>query len=130
MEAQMTLYRFSLLAAGLALAGCAAGNRGLASPHQPIVTATGASVPGCPDWTDTNLGEKEGQHSNYGCATAMNLAAMIADPADLVHGRSAGPGSPAEVAVRALKAYRETQPTGKGGQVEKAEKVSARDGNR
>ncbi len=55
----------------------------------------------------------------------MNLAAMIADPADLIRGRSAS-ASPAEVAVRALKAYRETQASGKGGQLEK---VSAKGGN-
>ena len=98
----MTLFRFSILAASVALAGCAAGDRGLVSPHQPIVGSTGATVPGCPDWTAAQGGEKEGQSSNYGCATAMNLAAMIADPNDLIHGKSAGAGSAAEVAVRAI----------------------------
>lgn len=126
----MTLYRLSILAfglaSGLALAGCATGDRGLASPHQPVVTPAGAVVNGCPDWHKAGTGgEQEAQSSNYGCAAAKNLAAMIVDPADLIHGRSAT-GSTAETAVRALKSYREAAPTGKGNIVEK---VGVKGGN-
>ncbi|MDO6413171.1 CpaD family pilus assembly lipoprotein [Sphingomonas sp. BIUV-7] len=104
------------LAALLPLAGCAAGERGVVSAHQPIVTAVGASVPNCPDWSDRDLPMSEGQSSNYGCATAVNLAAMIADPADLVRGRTdASTGTDPALAARAIKSWRETGTTGKQG---------------
>ncbi len=123
----MILFRISAFAAAIGLAtACAAADRTLSSSHQPVVSGTRASVPDCPNWRAGKIGEREGQNSNYGCATATNLAAMIADPADLLHGRSAGPGCSAEVATRAIKSYRETAPTGKGGQVQK---VSAKRGN-
>lgn len=102
-------------------------SRGLESLRQPVVTNGVAHVPGCPDWSDnkTHANPFESMSSNYGCATNSNLAAMIADPADLLRGRAATEGA-AEVATRAIKAYRETAPSGKGGQVEK---VSAKGGN-
>lgn len=110
-------FRFSLLAGMAALGGCTHGDRGLVSPHQPVVSAAGATVPGCPDWSDYQLQTTEGQASNYGCATALNLAAMIADPQDLLHGRnSTGVGS-GETASKAVKAFRETAPSGKGGTI-------------
>lgn len=103
-------------ALALPLAGCAAGERGLVSPHQPVVSAAGATVPGCPDWSDSKLPMSEGQSSNYGCATAMNLAAMIADPNDLVRGRTdSSAGSDPALATRALKAWRDAGTTGKQG---------------
>jgi len=47
------------------------------------------SLPGCPDWTKSAMGTYDNQvHSNWGCATAMNLGAMIAEPYDLISGRS------------------------------------------
>ena len=117
--------RIAIAAMPLALMACAGGERGLVSPHQPIVSAAGASVPGCPDWRDTDLTTSEGQASNYGCATALNLAAMIADPADLIHGKTGNGAGSADVAVRAIKAQRDLGPTGKGG----IEKVSAKGGS-
>lgn len=53
-----------------------------------VVTRSKASVPSCPDFTtDHDRNYNASNHSNYGCATNSNLAAMIADPEDLVHGR-------------------------------------------
>lgn len=53
-----------------------------------IVTRSKASVPTCPDFTtDHDRNYNASNHSNYGCATNSNLAAMIADPEDLVRGR-------------------------------------------
>jgi pilus assembly protein CpaD len=57
-----------------------------------IVTRSTASVPSCPDWTssgDSNFNTNN--HSNYGCSINSNLAAMIADPEDLVRGRDNKP---------------------------------------
>jgi pilus assembly protein CpaD len=53
-----------------------------------VVTRSQASVPSCPDWsTTTESNFNAGNHSNYGCATNANIAAMVADPEDLVRGR-------------------------------------------
>jgi pilus assembly protein CpaD len=53
-----------------------------------VVTRSKASVPTCPDWSTTSESNfNSSNHSNHGCATNSNLAAMIADPEDLVRGR-------------------------------------------
>lgn len=53
-----------------------------------VVTRSSASVPSCPDWgTNHDRNYNASNHSNYGCATNSNLAAMIADPEDLIRGR-------------------------------------------
>lgn len=53
-----------------------------------IVTRSKASVPTCPDWSTTSDSNfNTSNHSNYGCAVNSNLAAMIADPEDLIRGR-------------------------------------------
>jgi pilus assembly protein CpaD len=114
-----------LTIATLALAGCAAGERGLVSPHQPVVSAAGATVPGCPDWSDRELPMSEGQSSNYGCATALNLAAMIADPADLLRGRTdTRTGRDAGISTDAIKAWREFGTTGKQGVEKQSSKAN------
>jgi pilus assembly protein CpaD len=53
-----------------------------------VVTRSQASVPSCPD-NRTAHGQNfnAGNNSNYGCAMNSNLAAMVADPEDLVRGR-------------------------------------------
>ena len=90
----------------LGLSGCLPQNQGLESQHKPIVEAGGAHVPGCPDWSSQGVDSAAGTDSNYGCATNANMAAMIANPADLVHGAAAAPGESSDVAVRAIKSWR------------------------
>ena len=56
-----------------------------------VVTRSKASVPSCPDWSTTSDSNfNSGNHSNHGCAINSNLAAMVADPEDLVRGRESG----------------------------------------
>lgn len=53
-----------------------------------VVTRSTASVPECGGWengNDSNFNSKT--HKNYGCATNSNIAAMIADPEDLIRGK-------------------------------------------
>lgn len=119
----MVRTRFPLLAAALALSGCA-GNRGLDNVHQPIVATNAAFVPGCPDWHDSAANAGDAMAANFGCATSANLAAMIANPADLLHGRVSR-GTDAFAAVKGVKAYRELVPTGKGS----LEKAGTKGGN-
>ena len=81
-----------------------------------IVSRAKAEVPGCPDWSrpsEPNFGSHNA--SNYGCAINSNLAAMVADPRDLVLGRDAGGASDASTSGKAIKSYRDRKPTGEGG---------------
>lgn len=57
-----------------------------------VVTRSRASVPTCPDLSKTTPANYNSANpANYGCATNGNLAAMIADPEDLVRGRDGRP---------------------------------------
>ena len=81
-----------------------------------VVSRTRASAPGCPDHSrmnDPNFDAHTG--SDYGCATNTNLAAMIANPADLVRGAPGVPGYENETAARAIGTLRAAKPTGEGG---------------
>ncbi|UAK24106.1 CpaD family pilus assembly lipoprotein [Sphingomonas nostoxanthinifaciens] len=120
------MIRFLPLILVLPLAACATGYKGVDNPHQPVVSANAAKVQNCPDWSVPTLGANEGQSSNYGCATAINLAAMIADPADLLHGRADRSGQ-SDVGTRAIKAWREAVPTSK--QWQTTTSVSSKGGN-
>jgi len=53
--------------------------------------------------------------SNFGCAVNSNLAAMVANPEDLIHGREGNPYVDADAATRGVGVYYSTQPTGKSG---------------
>ena len=118
-EIRMSIKCAAILAAwAIPLTACAGQSVGLESANQPVVSGTSASVPGCPNWAGSG-------ESNLGCAVNSNLAAMIADPADLIHGRTYT-GTDIEVSTRAVRAWRETAPTGKGGALDK---VSAKGGN-
>jgi pilus assembly protein CpaD len=76
-----------------------------------IVSRTTASVPGCPNWGGGGLSSTS---PNYGCATNSNLAAMIADPNDLVLGQT-GSSMDAATTSRAIRSYRDAPPTGTRG---------------
>ena len=81
-----------------------------------VVTRSVASVPGCPNWRMAhNSGAPVSTESNYGCAINSNLAAMIANPNDLVLGQEGAAGSDPNTAAKAVRTYRDATPTGKGG---------------
>jgi pilus assembly protein CpaD len=81
-----------------------------------VVSRSMATVESCPNWTRRSQADLVGgQGSNYGCAMATNLAAMIADPQDLVRGRSTNTDLRAATSTRAIRAYQEQPPTGTGG---------------
>lgn len=78
-----------------------------------IVSRSTASVPGCPNYTKTTGAGSTS--ANYGCAVNSNLAAMIADPSDLVLGQTGDGPTDAATATKAIKVYREAKPTGTEG---------------
>ena len=82
-----------------------------------VVSRTTADVPGCPDWSRNSGNEfSASAMSNYGCAINSNLAAMVANPEDLVLGQGGeGAGSDARTAAKAIRIYRNSVPTGTNG---------------
>ena len=81
-----------------------------------VVSRMKAEVPGCPDWSrPANPDFESNNMSNYGCATNANLAAMIADPNDLLQGRAGGSVTDAETGAKAIKTYRNNPSRDTGG---------------
>jgi pilus assembly protein CpaD len=81
-----------------------------------IVSRNRAVVPNCPNWSlpsDRNYQNRS--LSNFGCGVNANIAAMVADPEDLIHGREGSAVSDASTAGRAISVYRTTAPSGAGG---------------
>ena len=92
-----------------------------------IVSRSEAFVPGCPNWGETGtVGDRITTSTNYGCATNSNLAAMIADPNDLVLGQTGSNRGDMTASTKAIKSYRTAPPSGAGG---KLEAVSSKGGN-
>lgn len=81
-----------------------------------VVSRTRASVPGCPNWSvPSQPNFKNAQITGFGCSVNGNLAAMIANPEDLIHGQDgSGVGDP-RTATKAVDTYRKAPPTGSGG---------------
>jgi pilus assembly protein CpaD len=74
-----------------------------------IVTRSKASVPSCPNHDSNHEANYNASVStNYGCATNSNLAAMIADPEDLVRGQKSAPidGNSGNAAINANRKKR------------------------
>lgn len=81
-----------------------------------VITRSSASVPGCPDWeaqSDSNY--NNGTNPNYGCSINSNLAAMIANPEDLIRGQTGDSQTTVTTSTKAIDSYREQAPTGAGG---------------
>jgi pilus assembly protein CpaD len=71
-----------------------------------VILRSRASVPGCPDWSETSdasLGN--GLSPGYGCANNGNLAAMVADPEDLIKGRKGSTDTYISTSNTTIKAY-------------------------
>jgi pilus assembly protein CpaD len=81
-----------------------------------VVSRRRASVPTCPNWSEpSNPNFHNKSLAGFGCSVNSNIAAMIADPIDLIHGRDAGGVSDNRTSTRAVDMYRKTAPTGAGG---------------
>ncbi|MEH3048264.1 CpaD family pilus assembly lipoprotein [Sphingomonas adhaesiva] len=81
-----------------------------------VVSRSRAAVPSCTDGR-RNL-EPAFDYNNttdYGCAINTNLAAMVANPTDLVRGNAGGSDYDAQWGTRAITTLRAATPTGNGG---------------
>lgn len=76
-----------------------------------VVSRMSASVPRCPDWSRPSQPEYQASSmSNYGCAMNTNLAAMVANPEDLIRGQVGSTDQ--RVSSKAIKSFRDKVPTG------------------
>lgn len=81
-----------------------------------VVSRMRATVPRCPDWSRDSTNEFESNtSSNYGCAVNRNLAAMVANPADLVRGAPGTETIDTALSYKAIDTYRKKVPTGAAG---------------
>ncbi len=80
-----------------------------------ILRRASASVPGCPNWSTRQESDMVGgTSSNFGCGVNSNLAAMVANPEDLVRGESTQSDLRTATSTRAIETYRAKAPTGAG----------------
>jgi pilus assembly protein CpaD len=81
-----------------------------------VVARRRAEVPGCPNWSRPAAPDFANRSmSNYGCSVNSNLAAMVANPEDLLHGREGTGVTDTYTASRAIEMYRTTPPSGSKG---------------
>jgi pilus assembly protein CpaD len=91
---------------------------GFINPGQArvVITRSSAAVPGCPDWSaNSDMNYTNGTSPNFGCANNSNLAAMVADPQDLLEGKKGSGETVILTSNKAISTYRETAPTGADG---------------
>lgn len=78
-----------------------------------IISRSTASVPGCPNWSNNSEFSLMNETStNFGCAINGNLAAMVANPEDLVRGADATGQTVVMSSNKAIDSYRAAPPTG------------------
>ena len=103
---------------GLIVSEVAPTTSGVLAPGQArvVITRSSASVPGCPDWSaQSDANYLNASSPGYGCAVNSNLAAMIANPEDLLEGQSGTGETVVTTSNRAIQTYRDATPTGSGG---------------
>ena len=103
---------------GLMVSNGAPVTAGLVPPGtlRVVVSRRRAEVPGCPNWSVASQPNWDNATmSNFGCAVNANLAAMVANPEDLLHGREGTGVGDTLTAAKAVQLYRSTPPSGSKG---------------
>ena len=81
-----------------------------------VITRSSAHVPGCPDWSaKSDMNYTNATSPGYGCAVNGNMAAMVANPEDLISGQKGTGETVVMSSSKAINSYREQTPTGEGG---------------
>lgn len=103
---------------GIIVDGVAPTTSGILGAGQArvVITRSTASVPTCPNWDGRADGNFRNETSkNYGCAINSNLAAMVANPEDLLEGQSGTGETVIASGVKAIDTLRDAEPSGAGG---------------
>lgn len=103
---------------GVLLSDGAPVTEGYVNPGQArvVITRSTAHVPGCPDWSANAEGnEMNATYPGYGCAVNGNMAAMIADPEDLLSGKKGTGETVVTTSTKAIQTYRDKAPSGADG---------------
>lgn len=103
---------------GLTLSGGVPITPGALAPDavRVVVSRTRAMVPGCPNWSEPSSPNYHNRTmSNFGCAVNGNLAAMVANPTDLIQGRGGDGVTDTLTSSKAIDFYRSARPTGEKG---------------
>ena len=81
-----------------------------------VVARRRAFVPNCPNWSRPSEPDYNNRSiSNLGCGVNANLAAMVANPEDLIHGQEGTGVGDTMTGSKAVQFYRSTPPTGTKG---------------
>ena len=78
-----------------------------------VVSRNEAFVPGCPQWSKpSNPNFNNEMLTNFGCGVNSALAAQVANPQDLIHGRAGSSAGDGATAAKAINLYRSWPLTG------------------
>jgi pilus assembly protein CpaD len=81
-----------------------------------VVSRRRAEVPHCPNWSLPSQPNYDNRNmSNFGCGVNTNIAAMVANPEDLIHGREGLGVGDVNTGAKAVLFYRSAPPTGAQG---------------
>lgn len=84
-----------------------------------VVSRSRAVVPNCPNWSRSREMNYANRSSpNFGCSVNANLAAMVASPQDLLHGREGTGLTDPKAGIKAVDAYHQKALTGRTGTVQ------------
>lgn len=103
---------------GIIVSNVAPTTAGYLQPGQArvVITRSTASVPGCPDWSArSDMNYNNASSPGFGCAVNGNLAAMVANPEDLLEGQKGTGETVIATGTKAIDSYRDATPTGAGG---------------
>ncbi|MEO1648074.1 MAG: CpaD family pilus assembly protein [Pseudomonadota bacterium] len=103
---------------GLIVSETAPTTAGFLQPGQArvVITRTTAEVPGCPDWSaKSDMNYNNATSPGYGCAINSNVAAMVANPEDLLEGQKGTGETVVATGNKAIDTFRNATPTGAGG---------------
>lgn len=79
--------------------------------HPIIVTKSGAHARECGDWPkDLARNGQNNEYQNFGCAQQNNIAAMVANPQDLIKPRAQTPSDPMR-RLKVIENYRTGEAT-------------------
>ena len=85
----------------------ASASGGVPGALRVVVSRRRATVPGCPDWSQpSNPNYANASMPSFGCGVSMNLAMQVADPQDLLRGRTGLASEDAQAAAKAIIMYR------------------------